>query len=258
VALGMPMRKFARLSLWVAAALLTSTMPAWSAKIRVYPDVVQIGAFFQGTEVSLEGQMPPGCEAVVEVCGPEVNETLLRKGRRAGLWMSVGELEVQHAPNFYLVLSTPPRIPELNGQDTPWGFNALRSRLKIRGALADQEKDRFSSEFLKLKESEELYGSLPGTLRVGNPPEGQAVFQGGFRLPAKVPPGRYQVRLSVVKDGQILEQKTETLEVRMVGFPALLAALAYEHGALYGILAVAIAIATGFLMGFLFKGKAGH
>jgi len=254
----MPMRKFAGLSLWVAAALLMLATPAWSAKIQVHPDRVEIGAFFQGTEVSLEGQMPLGCEAVVEVCGAEVNETLLRKGRRAGLWMTVGELEVQHAPNFYLVLSTTPRIPELNGQDTPWGFPALRSRLKIRGVLADQEKDHFSLEFLKLKESEGLYGNLPGTLKVRNSPEGQAVFQGVFRLPAKVPPAHYQVRLSVVKDGHIVEQKSGTMEVRLAGFPALLTALAYEHGALYGIMAVAIAIATGFLMGFLFKGKAGH
>lgn len=258
MALGMPMRKFAGLSLWVAAALLIPATQAWSAKIRVHPHLVEIGAFFQGTEVVLEGQMPPGCEAVVEVLGAEVNETLLRKGRRAGLWMTVGEIEVHDAPNFYQVLSTTPRIPELNEQTTPWGFSALRSRLKIRGALADQEKDRFSLEFLKLKESEELYGSLPGTLKVRNSPEGQAVFQGVLRLPAKVPPGRYQVRLSVLKDGRILEQKSETMEVRVVGFPALLASLAYEHGALYGIMAVAIAIATGFLMGFLFKGKAGH
>jgi hypothetical protein len=124
--------------------------------------------------------------------------------------------------------------------------------------LADQEKDHFSLEFLKLKESEGLYGNLPGTLKVRNSPEGQAVFQGVFRLPAKVPPAHYQVRLSVVKDGHIVEQKSGTMEVRLAGFPALLTALAYEHGALYGIMAVAIAIATGFLMGFLFKGKAGH
>ncbi len=55
-----------------------------------------------------------------------------------------------------------------------------------------------------------------------------------------------------------MEQKIEEIEVRMVGFPAFLATLAYEHAALYGIVAVVIAIATGFLMGFLFKGKTEH
>jgi len=43
-----------------------------------------------------------------------------------------------------------------------------------------------------------------------------------------------------------------------VGFPAWLAALAYEHGLAYGVLAVVIAIVTGFAMGFIFKGGGGH
>jgi hypothetical protein len=77
-------------------------------------------------------------------------------------------------------------------------------------------------------------------------------------LPAKVPPGEYQVRLSVIKDGRLMGQKTAKFRVKMVGFPALFASLAYEHAAFYGILAVIIAIATGFIMGFLFKGKAEH
>jgi hypothetical protein len=34
--------------------------------------------------------------------------------------------------------------------------------------------------------------------------------------------------------------------------------LAYQHGAIYGILAVIIAIFTGFIMGYLFKGGGGH
>jgi hypothetical protein len=118
--------------------------------------------------------------------------------------------------------------------------------------------DLFFKEFLELKKSEELYDTLPGALKIGNSPEGRVTLKGTFLLPAKVPPGNYRVRLSVVQDGKVLEQKNEELEVKMVGFPALLASLAYEYGSFYGILAVLIAIATGFIMGFLFKGKAEH
>ena len=44
----------------------------------------------------------------------------------------------------------------------------------------------------------------------------------------------------------------------MVGFPAMLMKLAHQQAALYGILAVVIAIVTGFIMGILFKGKTEH
>jgi len=38
----------------------------------------------------------------------------------------------------------------------------------------------------------------------------------------------------------------------------MLASLAYQHGATYGVIAVIIAIVVGFAMGFLFKGGGGH
>jgi hypothetical protein len=38
----------------------------------------------------------------------------------------------------------------------------------------------------------------------------------------------------------------------------VLASMAYSHGATYGVLAVVIAIVTGFAMGFIFKGGGGH
>lgn len=257
-AVGMKMRKLAWLGLLAAIALAPGVAPASSAKIRLFPDRVDIGAFFQGVGVTLQGEIPLGCEAVVEIQGAPGHEDLLRQGRRGGLWMTVGEIRVENVPNLYLVLSSAANLPQLDGQETPWGMPKLKSRVKFQGALTGQERDRFFQEFLELKKSEGLYATLPGTLKIGNSPEGRAILKGTFPLPAKALPGRYQVRLSVVKDGRVLEQKNEDLEVKMVGFPALLLALAYEHGYLYGILAVVIAIATGFIMGFLFKGKGAH
>ena len=66
------------------------------------------------------------------------------------------------------------------------------------------------------------------------------------------------MRLSVIQDGKLVEQQTETIKVNMVGFPAAMASLAFNHAALYGLIAVLIAIVVGFLMGFMFKDKGGH
>jgi len=66
------------------------------------------------------------------------------------------------------------------------------------------------------------------------------------------------VVLSVITDGKVVSSASTDLTVAMVGFPALLANLAYQHGATYGVIAVMIAIVTGFAMGFLFKGGGGH
>ena len=75
-------------------------------EIQVRPDVVEIGAFFHGQEVKIIAKIPQGAQAVLEITGQTAVEHLMRKGRRGGLWMNVGEVEVQGAPSVYLAAST--------------------------------------------------------------------------------------------------------------------------------------------------------
>lgn len=231
---------------------------AAAPELRITPNEVEIGSFFEGAQVELQGTIPGGAAAVVEVLGNTASEELLRKGRRAGLWMSVGEIRVHNVPSLYLELSSSPKIPELTGTETPWGFAALQREVKFSGSIEAGEQAKFFQEFLELKQHERIYRILPGSLKISAAQEGRSAVWGIIPLPAKVPTGKYQVRLSVLQDGHLLGQKVTALTVKMVGFPAMLADMAHQQGALYGVLAVIIAIVTGFLMGILFKGKAEH
>jgi uncharacterized membrane-anchored protein len=82
--------------------------------------------------------------------------------------------------------------------------------------------------------------------------------EGQLTLPSNIPPGNYRIILSVLNSGKLVEQKFFELPVKMSGLPGFLASLANEHAALYGLIAVVIAIVTGFAMGFLFKSKGAH
>jgi uncharacterized protein (TIGR02186 family) len=252
------MRNFIlRTMVFSAAVCLMASLPAAAADLLVSLRHVDIGTFFDGARVSLEAEIPAGADAVVEVIGTTGHLALMRKGRRGGLWMSVGEIQIDHTPNLYLVLTSSPRLPELAGAAMPWGFDALKSQITFSGSLDASEKERFSKEFIQLKESEGLFGIVPGGLKIKPTAAGERV-SGSFQLPAKVAPGDYQVRLSVIQDGKLVEQQTETIKVNMVGFPAAMASLAFNHAALYGLIAVLIAIVVGFVMGFMFKDKGGH
>ncbi|MFZ5452487.1 MAG: TIGR02186 family protein [Thermodesulfobacteriota bacterium] len=245
---------------WFFSLLLGLAGPASAAApdLRLSPNQVDVGTFFDGAEVKIQGVIPAGTTAVVEVVGSEASEHLLRKGRRGGLWMSVGAIQVDHAPSLYMLLSNAPKIPELTGSATPWGYAALAKRVKFSGSLQPNEEDKFFQEFMGLKQGEKLYRILPDALKTATPQKGQVAFQGVLPLPAKVPPGQYQVRLAVVSQGRLLAQQDAVLYVKLVGFPAMLSTLARQQGLLYGIMAVIIAIVTGFIMGFLFKGKTAH
>lgn len=253
--------------IWQRFALLTGIMlllmaPAHvqgaSQDLQVKPDLVEIGTWFRGHSVTAAAMIPKGAEAVIEVVGQAADEHLMRKGRRGGLWMNVGEIDVQKAPSLYLVMSTNPKLLEAAAPEAPWGFAALKRRVTMSGMITDQERDKFFEQFIKLKESEDVYISSKDPVKKSRAASDLVPIKAEFRLPTNVRPGTYEVCLSVVQDGQVIAKNCSELQVKMVGFPAMLSTLAYEHGATYGILAVVIAIITGFAMGFLFKGGGGH
>jgi hypothetical protein len=157
------------------------------------------------------------------------------------------------------VLSSAADLLAGNLIEAAWGFPALIQRISLTGDVQANEKDTFTQQFLELKEREQLYGAWPGGLKLSPPQDGRQRFEGTFWLPANVRPDTYKVCLTAVKNSHQAQERVCTdLTVQMVGFPAFFMSLAYEHGALYGILAVVIAIVTGFLMGYLFKGGGGH
>ena len=109
----------------VAALLLAAAFPALAADapigLKVTPPVVEIGTFFNGRTVAVSGTIPADAEAVVEITGPSTAEDLMRKGRRGGLWMNVGEIAVENAPSLYLAASTDPQLLKNAPPDAPGG-----------------------------------------------------------------------------------------------------------------------------------------
>jgi len=246
----------------VSGLLLILSLPSLvrgaSLDLQVSPSQVGIGAFFRGQGVTVTAMIPQGAEAVLEVVGQAGDEHLMRKGRRGGLWLNVGEIDFHGAPSLYMAMSTDPKLLEAAGAAEPWGYPALKTRVTLSGQVQDRQRDEFFEQFLKLKESEGLYTIFPAPLKKSPAAGGLVPVQGEFRLPTNIKPGSYQVCLSVIQEGRITTKECGDLKVTMVGFPAAIATLAYQHGAIYGILAVVIAVVTGFAIGFIFKGGGGH
>jgi hypothetical protein len=239
---------------WAAPAMAATASP----ELQVWPDQVEIGAFFSGHEVKVVGRVPQGAQAVMEITGPVGVEHLMRKGRRGGLWMNVGEVEVSGAPSLYLALSTTPELLKSPPEGVPCGYPALQKQIGFAGDVEQGEQATLLGQFFQLKESAGVYAIFPGDLKVTAGSGDLKIVTGTFPLPTTVKPGTYQVYLTAVQDGQVIARNHGDLKVVMVGFPAMLASMAYEHGATYGILAVIIAIVTGFAIGYLFKGGGGH
>lgn len=245
-------------SLVILQGETSSVTAAASSTLRVVPNGLRITASFRGATLGVAAEVPAEAGAAVEISGVTHTQRLLVKGRRGGLWMNVGEVRVEGAPSLYLVMTTKNGAPSLSETPSSIGYGALAGTVEFFDAAACNGKTFLFRQLVKLKEREGLYGVFPGALKVKSLPNGREEVEGHVALPGNIAPGDYRIVLSVFNHGKLLEQRTTELSVQMAGLTAILVSLAHQRALLYGLLAVAIAIATGFAMGFVFKGKGAH
>ena len=137
-----------------------SSAQAAEPTLKVSPDNVQIGTFFSGQTMTVAGAIPAGSQAVLEVVGSSADEHLMRKGRRGGLWMNVGEISVHDAPSLYLVMSTAKELLTAATGEATWGYQSLEKRITFSGSIEPSEGPLFMKQFIELKESEKYLRQL--------------------------------------------------------------------------------------------------
>jgi uncharacterized protein (TIGR02186 family) len=242
------------------AAMLCAPGPAVSSakgSLNLEPNEIMIGALFSGAQVSVSGAIPAGSQVMVLVTGSRKVVVLSTKGRALGfLWMNLGRVMFHQVPTVYL-LNLSKSIKEVAAahpvewQQLGVGLDSLKGQTEITPSSGD--KDALYGEFLKLKEGEALYGMREVPVHYGKSENGVTGFETDIRLPPRVPPGEYEVKALALKDdGSVVAEATKRLNVKEVGVPALLASLSLNHGGLYGLLAVLVAIGAGLLMDLLF------
>jgi uncharacterized protein (TIGR02186 family) len=230
-------------------------------QIRLAPNVILMGATYNGTTLLVSGAIPKDAEAFVRVRGMPEDVHLKKKGRALGLlWMNLGSVNIRQAPNVFLLcpskaLEEISQTNQENWRRLGLGFEGLQERVGV--TPASEDKDVLFKEFVKLKESKELYAVYENAIDYGSTSGSMKPFTATVRIPSDMPQGVYEVEVFAIKDGAIVATGTQEMKVAEVGLPAMMSSMAFDHGTLYGILAVMVAILAGLLTGVVFKGGKG-
>jgi uncharacterized protein (TIGR02186 family) len=238
-------------SLFCIAANLRSQSNA--AELRLEPPEVSVGLFYSGTDIHISGEAPAVDGLAVLAAGHKQTVDLKTKGKVWGLfWMNVGEVTFEHVPSFYRLVSSA-RLDRLASPEALVQAGAGYAALAAGSSSKEGSRGgELYAELIKLKEREGLFGLSEGGLQTEPGPGGMVRFSCTVHLPALAPEGDYRFRLIGFRDGKVEDLAEKTLRLQEVGTVASMKALAGEHGLLYGIVAVATALAAGLLTGFLF------
>jgi uncharacterized protein (TIGR02186 family) len=210
---------------------------------------IAITTGFAGTELLLFGTVDGAGDIVVVVRGPKRREIVRRKHRVAGIWVTGRSVAFDDVPAFYFLASTRP-LNDIAAAAVfaPKRIGANNLRI-VPVSRADVGRAGFRRALLRNKARNGLYGENQGAVKV----KGGRLFRTRVFFPSNVPTGNYAAEVYLLRDGVIVGGQSTPLVVRKVGLEADIFQFAHQHSALYGIIAIVIALGAGWLAGVVFR-----
>jgi uncharacterized protein (TIGR02186 family) len=242
------------LLLFVSAGMASAQLTATANH-----DHISVDFFYHGSTISVRGVSDPSTDLIIKVTSEDGTQTLRKKGKVGGfLWMNVGELEVEHVPKVYFLHSTRNIEDILNRDEMDKyviGYPALEKYVKMNTS-DEAQKERWFNEFVKFKESSNLYATSAGKISLVDKDNEQDYYI-LTEWPYQAPPGKYTVTVYAVKDKKVIETATSDVLVEQVGMVKSFANMAKNNAALYGIIAILAALTAGFGVGLIFRKNGG-
>ncbi|MCK5931825.1 MAG: TIGR02186 family protein [Fulvimarina manganoxydans] len=247
----------------VNAQLNTQEEPVESFEIGLSTNRIGITADFNGAQLVVFGaldnadariQRQQRYDIVVALFGPRAPVVVREKQPVLGIWVNQDSETFDAAPTTYSVASTRPF------QDI--ASKAVRERLSlgidsVRLSIADNaeseagqtNRSEFEAALRRIRTNKGLYSEATGEVRFLGP----SLFRADLRLPADLPVGVHTARAYLFRQGVLIRQSSQQLTVVKVGFEAWIDRFSEEHGASYGVLAVLLAVFTGWFGRVIFR-----
>lgn len=260
-----------------AAAQVSANSSAVSSdlSVKVSPQAIQMGAFYDGAKMRIEGTAPSGSQVLVIIRGEEHDELFNKKGRVGPIWVNTDRIHVAFTPSLFLSFSgadvtafLDPASIEAYQLDEQAIKNRLASRshckcsttvrhhtwpgtiTRCAGVEPDPKyQELIRSYYLALKSRERRYQTHLGAVRITNPGSNAAAdsqYSLDFDWPRSAPPGSYQVEVYACKNRVVAARTTTPLQVVEVGFPEAMVTLSSGHPLAYGVIAILAAVLAGF------------
>lgn len=241
--------------LFAALFLSAQTDPILVPEVSQHEVRVRQG--FTGTELLLFGAIldPRGQRAgreydiVVVLKGPSEPIRVREKARVGGIWINADSTEFRSAPAYFAVASSRP-IEQIVDEKTAaiYEFGTDYIQLSPSGVIDPEEQARFTSGLVDLRQRQGLYKQDMDGVQISE----SVLYQARITLPSNVTTGVYTAETFAVTRGRVIASAVAEVEVKKVGFERFVELASHRYALLYGLLAVALSVGTGWVAGRLF------
>lgn len=208
---------------------------------------VPLNITFNGKDIliygAVSGTLDDDPDLIVSVTGPNDSYTVYEKVHKYGMWINGPSIEFRRVPSFLAIFSDAPLdtiILPTEKQRYKIGF---QQSLPIRGmSSAVDDPKKFVDAFVNIERRKSNYVLDEDGVKV----LGNVLFSARIPLAADIVEGNYVVDIYLLNRGRVITSVTSDLPVYKSGIERWLYDLAHEHGMLYGLLAIFLAISVAF------------
>lgn len=240
----------------LALILLVSNMSFAYANLLVCGlsnNEIKIDSEFRGEKILLFGAKEDGRDLIINVIGPERDFAISKKQKLMGVWYNGKGFEFKNIPTLHYLFST--MDDNQNAKDILNELKLEKENLiseSTKSGSQSYEKDKAKEllkELIKKMTDKKLYQEQYNYIDFLN----DTLFKVSLDFPENIMPGSYLVEVYLIGDGGLLSYQSIPIKVTQAGIGEKIVNFAYNYSLLYAIFSVIFALATGWVVNYIFS-----
>ena len=213
---------------------------------------VEISSTFSGADILLFGAYDgqKNDDIIVVVSGQNGNIKVDRKEKKFGIWMITESMKFTNIPKYYYIASNK-KIKDITNtteiKKRKLDFNSF----ELKNDKIDYNNlDKKWYEALKRNMKKKQFWKIEeNSIKLNK----NTLFRKTLSLPSNVSTGMYNVKILHYRKGNLISQEESKIKIDRTGISANIYNFAQNFSAIYGIIAVIIALFFGWLTNFIFR-----
>jgi len=213
---------------------------------------VEISSTFSGADILLFGAYDgqKNDDIIVVVSGQNGNIKVDRKEKKFGIWMITESMKFTNIPKYYYIASNR-KIKDITNiteiKKRKLDFNSF----ELKNDKIDYNNlDKKWYEALKRNMKKKQFWKIEeNSIKLNK----NTLFRKTLSLPSNVSTGMYNVKILHYRKGNLISQEESKIKIDRTGISANIYNFAQNFSAIYGIIAVIIALFFGWLTNFIFR-----
>ena len=213
---------------------------------------VEISSTFSGADILLFGAYDgqKNDDIIVVVSGQKGNIKVDKKEKKFGIWMIAESIKFLNVPKYYYIASNR-KIEEITNKTEIKKRKLDLNSFELKNNKIDYKNlDKKWYEALKRNMKKKQFWKIEeNSIKLNK----NTLFRKTLSLPSNVSTGMYNVKILHYRKGNLISQEESKIKIDKTGISANIYNIAQNFSAIYGIIAVIVALFFGWFTNFIFR-----